>query len=1000
MQDQDKTKFQLIAELGEMRRRLAELEAGKSSAEAAKKKIQRVNSLKEALLEPASLNEKLKVVTEQRQAAAQLEKYQAHLEDLVQERTSELAKINQLLVQEVSEREQAQRDLQGLVSLLRAVLEAISDGLLVGNLAHGIESLNRRFKEIWGLSDELVETGDSMKMLDFCANQTTDPGAFVKRIQELYSPSIEKSFDQIELINGMVLERRSTTYVIGEKTFGRVWNYRDITDRIRFEKELEVARDRAQAADNAKSAFLAMMSHEIRTPINAVMGLSYLCLQTQVTPIQKDYLQKIYASSDVLLKIINDILDFSKIEVGRLDIELIDFDLENVIKNVASMIALRAEQKEIELVISIDQTIPMQLVGDPLRLEQVIRNLADNAVKFTAKGQVVICLESLDNQDDRAKIEFSVSDTGTGLNEEQISNLFQPFVQADSSTTRKHGGSGLGLSICKRLVTMMGGEISVESQPDKGSTFSFVLEFARNEAAAEKRYLIPEDVRGTRVLLVDDNSAALENLEQILESFSFEITPTASFDDAIKSLEKVSSDKPFGLVIMDAKLPGLSTAETCARIRNLPQSARGGPAILILTDHDSLKATNLIHEGLADEFLSKPVIASDLFCSLMQVFHKDVTIPVCSTVAQSRQKEQEVMQKISGAQILLLEDNEINQQIASELLAKAGLVVTVVGDGQKGLNALDDKEFDAVLTDIDMPLMDGYEAATKIRDNQKFRYLPIIAMTAHAIDSAREKYISSGMNDFISKPIDPSEMYTVLLKWIPARESGVVQNSECSFKIQVPEPKLSLPDLPGIDLDSGLARLGGNKIFYLRLLRRFKNTHFDDANKIARALKSGDMVTAGRLAHTLAGLAGNFGANNLFVESRELEMAIIKGNSEVTANRLNSLRLELDKIVTSISVLDQTMLDSDDEAVQDFPMNAQTKPSDIMPMLEKIKSLMEKSDAGALDIMADIETRLAGSRFLENIRRVRDALEQYDFDNGLEILDIIIEELDSSDSEK
>ncbi len=819
-------------------------------------------------------------VTNQRQTQKELEKYRDHLEELVQDRTDELNKINEQLVQEVAEREQAQRDVQMSVSLLRAVFDAISDGLLVGNLVHGVESLNRRFKEIWGLTNEFVKSADSAKMLELSANQTKDPVGFVKRIEEIYSPSVTESFDEIELTDGRILERRSKLYLIGEKTYGRVWSYKDVTERILAQRELLVARDQAQAADQAKSAFLAMMSHEIRTPINAVMGLSYLCLQTDVTPKQKDYLEKIHRSSEALLRIINDVLDFSKIEAGRLEIELVDFDLENVVRNVVVMISMKAEQKSLELRFCIDQRIPGRLIGDPLRLEQVIKNLADNAVKFTERGKVIISVELLDDQPDQVKLRFSVSDTGIGLSEEQISNLFQAFVQADSSTTRKYGGSGLGLSICKRLVEMMGGEISVVSRPGEGTTFSFVLDLGRRADAFPEQGLPPGDIAGA------------------------------------------------------------------------------------------------------------------------QVFHEDVACFVGASVVSAREKELEVAQKIAGAKILLIEDNEINQQIAMELLARAGLIVTVANDGQEGVDAVHSGQFDAVLTDIQMPVMDGYLAAARIRENPKFANLPIIAMTAHAMACEREKCISAGMNDYVSKPIDPYLLYCVLLKWIAPGYfvSGVQAPSPAIAKEPVPDIDC-FPDLPGINVASGITRVGGDHQFYRRMLRKFRQSHVDDSNLIARALENGDVETSERLAHTLKGVSGGLGADALRLASQELELMIKDGKTSRLGQCLDDVRSEFELVISSISLLDQADESAPKPEVAENDAGSGIGNQEVLILFDKLRTLMADNDTASLDMVADIGNRLAGSMFHANMEPIREALEHYDFDKGIEILDEIIGELNLSESE-
>jgi len=762
-------------------------------------------------------------------------------------------------------------------------------------------------------------------------------------------------------------------------------------------EDLDEEKAKAEEATRAKSDFLANMSHEIRTPMNAVIGMAHLASKTEMTPKQQDYLNKIQSSANSLLGIINDILDFSKIEAGKLDMEAVEFDLLETLDNVANVITVKAQEREnLEVLFYLDSQVPNFLVGDSLRLNQILVNLGNNAVKFTEEGEIVISARVTERSDDKVSLQFSVRDTGIGMTAEQQNKLFQAFSQADTSTTRKYGGTGLGLTISKRLVNMMGGEIWTESESGQGTTFNFTADFGLAKETVKRRFEPSPDLRGLKVLVVDDNATSREILQDILESFSFEVYLSASGKEALEEIERADNDKPFELVIMDWKMPGMDGIEASKRIKS-HQKLTKIPPIVLVTAYGREEVMRQADEIGLDGFLLKPVNSSVLFDAIMQALGKEIQ----DVARAGRRKEQsnEELNAISGARVLLVEDNEINQQVAQEILQGAGLIVTVANNGQEGVDAARQNEYDIILMDIQMPVMDGYAATREIRNlKSEIRNLPIIAMTAHAMAGDENKSLQAGMNGHVTKPIDPDQLFSALQKWIKPSEKRVqvqqpevpVEQSESDKTVPAED---ELPEsLAGFDLADGLKRLQGNKKLYRKLLLSFAKDYGAVANEIRQALDTEDFDQAHSLVHNLKGLAGNLAATELQAAAMRMEK-LVKGvdkkapSSEQLNLRLSELENTLNQALESAQSLGvsaeenieklsaQALADIPTELSQDIAMRirAAAEMGDVMTLNAIAAEIKDESDSCML--LSKQIVQMAEDFDLDGIQKLADDLD-------------------------
>ena len=873
-------------------------------------------------------------------------------------------------VQDISEREDARAQLEALADNLpsggiyrmerdadhpwRFVYASAGIEMLLGSPIHKILSENYMFGASFDPSDRalaieaVAHSERNLSEFDFQARHRKPDG------------------------NEIWLRFRAVPRRVGDKT---VWDglMLDVTRDREISLQLQNAKEAAEAGERAKADFLATMSHEIRTPMNTVIGMTRLVQQTDLSPKQRNYLEKIDLSAKALLVIINDVLDYSKIEAGMLALEDTEFELEEMLEAVSAVTAMRADEKGIEIAFSVEPDVPRRLRGDPFRLGQVLTNLVGNAIKFTEQGEIVVSV-GLKNAglavSGASILAFSVRDTGIGIDAEQIAHLFRPFSQAETGTSRRYGGTGLGLAICRQLVDMMGGRINVHSEPGRGSDFHFTVATRPANGKEEDRHAVPNSILpGRRVLIVDDNASAREILSDMVGAFGMVADVASSGAEGIDKLRRASqTDQPFEIVLMDWRMPEMDGLEAARRIReeeNLPHL----PAVLMVTAYGREEVLQKVEQLHLQGLLIKPITESVMFNTLTETLApSDTADELGKKPASNRREGDDPRTLLAGRKVLVVDDNALNREVAADFLELVGIVVVTATNGREALEALEKEAFDAVLMDVHMPVMDGIEATKAIRRRAKWSSLPIIALTAQARPEDRAIVEAAGMSEHLSKPIDEGRLYSVLISLLP----GAVAKLDRANSVDSGEAPS--PAQMHLDMGAMRKRFGDNPQRLDRMLRGFLRDFKNAPEEFERFSSHPQGTRIEELAHLVKGAVGYLGAISIQHDADQLERAARQ--NDVAGGRIlaeevgRNLSLLLTEVAGEIEAHD--VADVDSAAIGD---------DDIGPLIGQARTLILQGDYDAVTILEALPARLtqpAHKIFLDQIRESFDDLRRDD----------------------
>ncbi len=747
-------------------------------------------------------------------------------------------------------------------------------------------------------------------------------------------------------------------------------------------EELKKAKEASDIATRTKGEFLANMSHEIRTPMNAIIGMNDLLIRTELNRKQREYLNIIRLSSDSLLKLINDILDFSKMEAGKLDFENIPVRLQEVIEEIPDMFLDLIREKEIELVLDIDPNVPEWLITDPLRLQQVLINLTSNAFKFTDQGEICISVNPRSISNESAELVFCIKDTGIGIDASVQKILFDAFAQADGSTTRKYGGTGLGLTICKSIVTMMDGEIWIESNPGKGCSFYFTATFKRATEKMTKKLTRYPEINNMKALLVEDNPSTRIIIKRYVESMGFVVEMTDSAESALDLYEKSIKIEAYDLILMDIRLPGMDGITAAQKI--MQETRRVPPKIIIISASHREKDIKIAKESGIKYFITKPIKQSVLRSAILEVFG------IRSSLKDNMPSDVSQPEKLTGATILLVEDNPINTTVAMEILKTAEISVFHADNGLEAVKMVKDIQFDAVLMDIQMPEMDGLEATRIIRKKLQKKDIPIIAMTAHTMHGDRDKCLAAGMNDYIPKPINSKQLFSILRKHMPHIPDTAPVDNLNTNRIKSP---MDYGNQPGLDIEEGLERLGCKLGRYIKILDDFSGTYENFSGKIHELLKENDLKAAEIEAHSLKGAAANISAKDIVPLAKSLEHECKQGDKIRIAQLLPSVDALLSQVKGSLEKLRQSQNSDGTQDTAPIKFDPESTHKLIIQLEEKLKvadpveseTLVKELDAH-LSGQDAINLKLLGKTLLKQI-------EHYDYEKAEKTLSELAEKL-------
>jgi signal transduction histidine kinase/CheY-like chemotaxis protein len=867
---------------------------------------------------------------------------------------------------DLTERVEAERRIKTAQSRLLGAISAINDGIILLDDKRRIVVCNEQFRQLAQSLGMSAEIGVELKLR----------GAKSKAARTEHDQALADCLgawrEQFDLRDASPLtlqlpdERWIRSTAFKTEDGGVVALFADVSAQIARDRELVAAKVAAEVANKLKSEFLANMSHEIRTPMNAIIGLSHLGLSTALDPKQRNYLEKILSSANALLGIINDILDFSKIEAGKMSLENEDFDLSKLFRSLDAMLAVKAGEKGLKLTFDIDPKVPPVVSGDPLRLSQILLNLGSNAIKFTPSGEVRFRAEYLAKKKDMVNLRFSVTDTGIGISEEQQASLFAPFSQADGSITRRFGGTGLGLAICKRLVELMQGRFGVSSSVNHGSTFWFEISLqigTLNMAKSSSRTAFQQ----VRALVADNQTNARQLLSTHLEAFGCQVVQAETAREALDAFNAEGAD--FDVVVLDHELQDEGGIEVGRQIRQLAGDA-GRPVIIIVTASavDEISEEVEKHDFVGP--LLKPISASTVLDAIISVM-PDADLTRLPAPAAETSKA-----RLDGVRVLVVEDNDINQLCARELLEQAGAVVLIAENGLEAVELLDKENVDCVLMDVQMPVLDGYSATRQLRRSNRFAKLPIIAMTANAMSGDRERALESGMNDYVSKPVEPDEMRQVVYRWT----IGGTDTAEPARVAVEPEK----PSVVALDLDAALRRASGNMALLIKMMQRFQADAPNFSRNFDEMREGGDVEGAVRTAHSLKGIAGTIGLLELQAAAGRLEAAVRDDQGE--DKERESYTATLQALEQSLHLIDQVINNPSTPAE---PSKAD-HPGEVLSRLKMLRMLVADADTDAARHCRELAGVLPRDHASLG-KKLVEQTESYDFPKALTTVDALIE---------